>query len=325
MVSEEISVKKGVWIAVASVVTILSGCSSVSTMAPIEDRTGTYNEATKPEKVESYPVETAEVSKGTTEHLAVEREAVDSGRVHVVSAGDTLYNIGVRYGVNPRELQSLNGVKDPTALSIGQELRIPATGASASAPRAEVTSAAIPSAEGSAAGTVPTAASESTLQSAPTVEKASRPETAEEAATRQIAEQKAVRDAAARGEIQFQWPAKGDVIATFKETKKGIDIAGAMGDPVYAVLDGTVQYVGGNAPGYGNFVIVRHNIRLPGKGNTPLITVYGNASKILVRVNESVHAGQQIAAMGNTDADCVKLRFEVRQGKPLDPIPYLSE
>ena len=309
--------KKGVWIALASVVTILSGCSSVSTMAPIEDRTGTYNEATKPAKAESYPIEPAEVAKGTTEHLAVEKAPVDSGRVHVVSAGDTLYNIGVRYGVNPRELQTLNGVKDPTALSIGQELRIPATGTAAGE-----ASSAIPSAE---AGAVSATATESALQSAPTVEKATRPETAEEAGARKIAEQKAARDAAARGEIQFPWPAKGDVIATFKETKKGIDIAGAMGDPVYAVLDGTVQYVGGNAPGYGNFVIVRHNIRLPGKGNTPLITVYGNASKILVRVNESVRAGQQIAEMGNTDADRVKLRFEVRQGKPLDPIPYLSE
>lgn len=286
-------------------------------MAPIEDRTGTYNEATKPAKAESYPIEPAEVAKGTTEHLAVEKAPVDSGRVHVVSAGDTLYNIGVRYGVNPRELQTLNGVKDPTALSIGQELRIPATGTAAGE-----ASSAIPSAE---AGAVSATATESALQSAPTVEKATRPETAEEAGARKIAEQKAARDAAARGEIQFPWPAKGDVIATFKETKKGIDIAGAMGDPVYAVLDGTVQYVGGNAPGYGNFVIVRHNIRLPGKGNTPLITVYGNASKILVRVNESVRAGQQIAEMGNTDADRVKLRFEVRQGKPLDPIPYLSE
>jgi lipoprotein NlpD len=310
-------VKKGVWIALASVVTILSGCSSVSTMAPIEDRTGTYNEATKPAKAESYPIEPAEVAKGTTEHLAVEKAPVDSGRVHVVSAGDTLYNIGVRYGVNPRELQTLNAVKDPTALSIGQELRIPATGTAAGE-----ASSAIPSAE---AGAASATATESALQSAPTVEKATRPETAEEAGARKIAEQKAARDAAARGEIQFPWPAKGDVIATFKETKKGIDIAGAMGDPVYAVLDGTVQYVGGNAPGYGNFVIVRHNIRLPGKGNTPLITVYGNASKILVRVNESVRAGQQIAEMGNTDADRVKLRFEVRQGKPLDPIPYLSE
>lgn len=302
--------KKGVWIGLATMAAVLAGCSTTSTMAPIEDRTGTYDAATRPAKVESYAIDATEPIKKVPEHLASDMAPVDSGRIHVVAAGDTLYNIGVRYGVNPRQLQTLNGIKDVTTLSIGQELRIPKTASELSGAASE---AAVQSTEGQS------------LDTAPTIETAKRPETADEAAQRKIAEQKAARDAAARGEIQFMWPAKGDVIATFKETKMGIDIAGNKGDPIYAVLDGTVQYVGGNAPGYGQFVIVRHNVRLPGKGKTPLITVYGNTSKILVRVNESVRAGQQIAEMGNSDADRVKLRFEVRQGKPLDPIPYLSE
>jgi len=34
--------------------------------------------------------------------------------------------------------------------------------------------------------------------------------------------------------------------------------------------------------------------------------------------------GSQIAEMGNTDADQVKLHFEIRkQGKPVDPARYL--
>ena len=115
------------------------------------------------------------------------------------------------------------------------------------------------------------------------------------------------------------------MIADFAATGNlGIDIAGRKGDPVMAVLDGTVQYVGNNTEGYGQFVIVRHNIRLPGKGSTPLITVYGNTSKVLVRINESVRAGQKIAEMGDTDANRVKLRFEIRQGRPLDPMLYLQ-
>ena len=232
--------------------------------------------------------------------------------MHVVSAGDTLYNIGVRYGVNPRELQKLNDITDPTTLSIGQELRIPGGTQNQS-------EEAAPSASSESGVTA------SPTDSAPLVQEAVRPATAEEVARKKIAEQEAIRKAAAQGDMHFIWPVKGDVISTFKENKMGIDIAGTLGDPVYVVLDGTVQYVGSNAPGYGKFLIVRHNIRLPGKGNTPLITVYGNTSKILVRVNERVRAGQQIAEMGKTDADRVKLRFEVRQGKPLDPIPYLSE
>lgn len=294
--------KRVVLICSAALAALISGCSSVSIMAPIEDRTGTYDALTKPEEVqtESFAIEVPDEVKPAPTHLTAERAPVDSGRVHVVSSGDTLYNIGVRYGVNPRELQRLNGITDPTTLSIGQELKIPKSAAEEQ--------------------------QEASLgQTAPTVEQAKRPESAEEAAQRQIAEQAAAREAAARGDIHFIWPAKGDVIATFKETKMGIDIAGTAGDPVCAVLDGTVQYVGSNTPGYGKFVIVRHNIRLPGKGNTPLITVYGNNSRVLVRTNESVRAGQQIAEMGQTDSDRVKLRFEVRQGKPIDPIPFLSE
>lgn len=299
------------WIAASCAALILSGCSSVKTPAPIEDRTGTYDAASKADKVqaESIPVDSSGVVQVVPRHLATDETPVDSGRVHVVAAGDTLYNIGVRYGVNPRALQQLNGIADPTSLSIGQELRIPSS--------AQESTSQVP------------AQSQETTQAqadtAPVIEEAHRPATAEEVARKKIAEQEAVRKAAAQGDLHFMWPAKGDIISTFKENKMGIDIAGTLGEPVYAVLDGTVQYVGSNAPGYGKFLIVRHNIRLPGKGNTPLITVYGNTSKILVRVNERVRAGQQIAEMGKTDADRVKLRFEVRQGKPLDPIPYLSE
>lgn len=305
--------KSTFWIAASCAALILSGCSSVKTSAPIEDRTGTYDVASKAARVhaESIPVDSSGVVEVAPRHLATDTTPVDSGRVHVVSAGDTLYNIGVRYGVNPRELQKLNDITDPTMLSIGQELRIP----SGTQSQSEET---VPAATSESGVTTPT-------DSAPVVEEAVRPATAEEVARKKIAEQEAIRQAAAQGDMHFMWPAKGDVISTFKENKMGIDIAGAMGDPVYVVLDGTVQYVGSNAPGYGKFLIVRHNIRLPGKGNTPLITVYGNTSKILVRVNERVRAGQQIAEMGKTDADRVKLRFEVRQGKPFDPIPYLSE
>jgi len=308
--------------AVSAALLILAGCSSVD-MAPIEDRTGTYE--TTQSKAQTIALGSGSSVKAERRYLVADRSPVDSGRVHVVREGDTLYNIGVRYGVNPRELQSLNQVKDPSALAIGQTLKIPAT-----AKREQA--ATQPAATSKAAHGVASAAPATVVlpqnipsQGEPTVERAKRPETPEQTAQRKIAEQAAARDAAARGEMHFRWPAKGDVVATFKETKMGIDIAGKLGDPVYAVLDGTVQYVGSNTPGYGNFLIIRHNVRLPGKGNMPLITVYGNTSKILVRVNENVRAGQQVAEMGKSDAPRVKLRFEVRQGKPLDPIPYLSD
>ncbi|MGN1209586.1 MAG: peptidoglycan DD-metalloendopeptidase family protein, partial [Duodenibacillus sp.] len=150
--------------------------------------------------------------------------------------------------------------------------------------------------------------------------------TPEQVAQRELAEQQAKREAAARGEIEIRWPTQGDVVANFEQTGGfGIDIAGSRGQSVMAVLDGTVQYVGNNTAGYGRFVIVRHNIRLPGKAPTPLTTVYGNNDKVIVSVGESVRAGQKIAEMGDSDTDRVKLRFEIRQGKPLDPMLYLQQ
>ena len=113
------------------------------------------------------------------------------------------------------------------------------------------------------------------------------------------------------------WPASGSVIAGFNEaTNKGVDIAGKAGDPVVAAADGRVVYAGAGLRGYGHLVILKHN-------NTYL-TAYAHNQKLLVKEDQNVKKGQKIAEMGNTDADRVKLHFEVRrQGKPVDPARYL--
>lgn len=115
----------------------------------------------------------------------------------------------------------------------------------------------------------------------------------------------------------FIWPAKGRVITGFDEVKnKGLDIEGQAGDPVLAVADGQVVYAGSELRGYGNLIIVKHN-------NTYL-TAYAHNRSLLVKEDQKVTKGQKIAEMGNSDADRVKLHFEVRrQGKPVDPAKYL--
>lgn len=55
-------------------------------------------------------------------------------------------------------------------------------------------------------------------------------------------------------------------------------------------------------------------------------SAYAHNDKILVKEKQLVKRGQQIAEMGNTDSDKVKLHFEIRyQGKPVDPMKYLPE
>ena len=118
--------------------------------------------------------------------------------------------------------------------------------------------------------------------------------------------------------IRLSWPAKGKVVEDFVDGKnKGIDIAGKLGDPIQAASDGRVVYAGNSLRGYGNLVIVKHD-------NTYL-TAYAHNRNLLVKEGDAVRKGQTIAEMGDTDANSVRLHFELRvNGKPVDPLPFLQ-
>ena len=121
----------------------------------------------------------------------------------------------------------------------------------------------------------------------------------------------------ASDELRLMWPANGPVIYAFEEGRnKGLGIGGRAGDPVVSAAEGRVVYVGAGLRGYGNLIILKHN-------NT-FLTVYAHNQALLVKEDQTVRQGQKIAKMGNSDAERVKLHFEVRrQGKSVDPIKYL--
>ncbi|WP_296819923.1 peptidoglycan DD-metalloendopeptidase family protein [Thiobacillus sp.] len=99
---------------------------------------------------------------------------------------------------------------------------------------------------------------------------------------------------------------------------KGIDIAGARNTPVRAVAAGKVVYSGSGLRGYGRLLIIKHA--------GEFLSAYAHNETILVKEGDMVTAGQKIALMGDSDADRVKLHFEIRRyGKPLDPLTYLPE
>jgi lipoprotein NlpD len=118
--------------------------------------------------------------------------------------------------------------------------------------------------------------------------------------------------------IEWVWPASGKVIAGFSDTAnlKGIDIAGKSGQPVLASAAGRVVYAGTGLRGYGKLIIVKHN--------STYLSAYAHNRDILVKEGQQVGKGQKISEMGDTDADQVKLHFEIRRlGKPVDPAKYL--
>ena len=118
-------------------------------------------------------------------------------------------------------------------------------------------------------------------------------------------------------DVTWIWPAQGPVLAAFNQSKnKGLEIGGAAGDAVLAAADGKVVYAGAGLRGYGNMIILKHN--------KTYVSVYAHNQTLLVKEDDVIKRGQKIAEMGNTEADRVKLHFEVRKlGNSVDPAKYL--
>jgi murein DD-endopeptidase MepM/ murein hydrolase activator NlpD len=98
----------------------------------------------------------------------------------------------------------------------------------------------------------------------------------------------------------------------------GIDLAGAIGTPIYATADGIVDRSEWNNGGYGNLVEIDH-----GHG---IQTRYGHLSKSLVTAGQHVKRGDMIALMGSTGRSTGShLHYEVRiDGKAVNPVPFLQ-
>jgi murein DD-endopeptidase MepM/ murein hydrolase activator NlpD len=97
----------------------------------------------------------------------------------------------------------------------------------------------------------------------------------------------------------------------------GLDIDGAMGEPMRASESGLVL-VAEERGGYGLTVVIDH-------GNQ-LATLYGHMSRLDVRPGDLVSRGQQIGLVGSTGLSTgPHCHWEVRVlGLPVDGRPYLS-
>jgi lipoprotein NlpD len=230
----------------------------------------------------------ASAASVTTEAVKVLPGAENAGKpgYYTVQRGETLTRIGLDNGQSWRDLARWNNLSNPDVIEAGQVLRVVPPGASVEAQGVVV-----------------------------------RPVTAGGESSPSVSAAKPVTTPAATAVVDeglgFIWPSNGNLIGGFDEAKnKGIDFAGKAGDPVLASADGQVVYAGAGLRGYGNLIILKHN-------NT-FLTAYAHNQKLLVKEDQKVRKGDKIAEMGSTDADRVKLHFEVRrQGKPVDPAKFL--
>jgi lipoprotein NlpD len=268
---------------------VLAGCANKNRPAPVEDRSP--NAAKAPAK------------------MIAGVDNVGKPGYYSVKSGDTLIRIGMDNGQSWRDIARWNNIENPNLIETGQVLRVTPPEETGVVVRPVSSTNVVTSPTPASAASAPATAT-NTAAVRPPASAASPPNSSTPA--NNLANTDSVEET-----VSFQWPTRGNVLAGFDEVKnKGIDIAGNAGEPVLASADGRVVYAGAGLRGYGNLVILKHN-------NTYL-TAYAHNQNLLVKEDQSVRRGQKIAEMGNSDADRVKLHFEIRrQGKPVDPIKYL--
>lgn len=137
-----------------------------------------------------------------------------------------------------------------------------------------------------------------------------------------FAEERAEREARLQRPL-YVMPTKGIFTSSFGYRwgvlHAGIDLANAIGTPIYAVSDGVVIDAGPTA-GYGMWVKLLHA--------DGTVTLYGHVNTTLVSVGERVMAGDQIATMGSRGFSTgPHLHFEVLLGgtERVDPVPWLAK
>ena len=264
------------------------------------------------------------------------------GNTYKVNKGDTMFLIAYLTGMDVKDLASMNNMKEPYSLSVGQTLKIsncstktvtttvpvkttaPAAPAAPAEPEVTYTPGANgtqigsdgtvigPIKSGVATGGASTPAFTNNTPSTPVT-------TTTQVETTNNTPVNANVVAPVASNVAWQWPTQGNVLQGFSNSdggNKGIDISGSRGQAVKAAASGRVVYAGNALRGYGNLIIIKHN--------DDFLSAYAHNDKILVSDQQEVKAGQEIAKMGSTGTNAVKLHFEIRyKGKSVDPVRYL--
>mgnify|MGYP000893025899 FL=1 len=257
------------------------------------------------------------------------------GETYTVRKGDTMFLIAYITGLDIKELAALNNMKEPYSLSVGQTLKVSNGHSAAPQPVAKTTPVQQPmqtttqpsttepsvtytpgahgtqyGSDGTITGPIKAGVGSAPTPNAPLTTQVQQPTTGQVTPA---------DTAPAVSNVVWRWPTSGNVIQGFSNSdggNKGIDISGSRGQAVNAAAGGRVVYAGNALRGYGNLIIIKHN--------DDFLSAYAHNESILVKDQQEVNAGQQIAKMGSSGTNGVKLHFEIRyKGKSVDPTRYL--
>lgn len=205
------------------------------------------------------------------------------GLIYTIKKGDTLEKIAKTYGASTQDIHAWNSSINETALALGTQLLLPG------GQLPEVARATTPTRQVSSASTIFTGPKPSPATNIPPG-------------------------------AHMIWPTTVHRITqyyTWKHT--GVDVAGPVGTPIFAVDDGIVVFSGWTN-GYGNNIMIDH-----GNG---LRTRYAHASKLYLKKGDHVNKGDVIEAMGSTGRSTgPHLHFEVIKGTGrnfLNPLDFVS-
>lgn len=254
-------------------VMVLTACGGGRAVAPV----GSYDNSPK-------------------KYTSTTRSSTKPPVIYTVKKGDTLYSVSWRYGMDYKTLASINGIKSPYNIYVGQKLRFKSTRS--------------------------TQVSKASVKSDP---KSVRLEPVAKTTTNKVSPSPVatttVKSSVANKSLQWHWPTRGKIISTYSHSepgRKGIDISGKSGQSVVAAAAGKVVYSGDGLPRYGNLLIIKHN--------DVYLSAYAHNKTLLVKEGQHVKAGQKIATLGRTGTQREQLHFEIRRnGKPVDPMRFLPK
>ena len=272
---------------------------------------------------------------------------------HIVAKGETLFGIGLQYGVDYKEIAAANNIAPPYPIRIGQKIDLSsfkAKTATADSTKVDPTKTEAGKADD---GVVVTPMKVEPVTTG-TNTSPNNAATGGSAVTPVLSEPKATREAYSVDAWNHTTPAKtadaklADVkAADTKPNDKPIDTKPVDTKPVDTkpaddesltwgwptqgkvtagfneasnkgidIAGSTGQAINAAAPGkviYSGSDLRGYGKLVIIKHNKTYLSVYAHNSKIVVKEGQSITAGQKIAEMGNTDSNSVSLHFEIRR------------